>query len=46
MNYPFWMRIRGDGLSSGHATTASLNEVFMVEGGNIEFLKFLGLFTD
>ena len=38
MNYPFWMRIRGDGLSSGHATTASLNEVFMVEGGNIEIL--------
>ncbi|MBL94939.1 MAG: hypothetical protein CMF70_06510 [Magnetovibrio sp.] len=38
MNYPFWMRIREGGLSSAHATTASLNEVFFVEGGAIEIL--------
>ena len=34
--YPFWIRIRENGLSSDHPVTASLNEVFFVESGYFE----------
>ena len=34
--YPFWMRIRPNGLSDEHPITASLNEVFFVESGYFE----------
>jgi len=37
INFPFWMRIRRSGLGSNHPASASLNEVFMVEPGALEF---------
>ena len=36
MSFPFWMRIRGDGLSPLHPVTADLNEVMMVEPGSLD----------
>ncbi len=37
ISFPYWMRIRRSGLSSDHPTSASLNEVFMVEPGVLDF---------
>jgi len=48
LSYPFWMRIRGDGLSHSHPTTADLNELFLVEAGSLEIKdpgKSLALIT-
>jgi len=48
LSYPFWMRIRGDGLSHSHPTTADLNELFLVEPGSLEIKdpgKSLALIT-
>ena len=36
MSFPFWLRIREDGLSAAHPATADLNEIFMVEPGALE----------
>jgi len=37
-SYPYWMRIKSDGLAASHPTTASLNEVFIVESGSFKIL--------
>ena len=37
ISFPYWMRIRRSGLGSNHPASASLNEVFMVEPGALEF---------
>ena len=36
LSYPFWMRIRGGGLTQSHPTTANLDELFIVEPGSLE----------
>ena len=36
LSYPYWMRIRSQGLSSSHPATADLNEIFVVEAGALE----------
>jgi ABC-2 type transport system permease protein len=33
LDYPYWLRIRADGLSSAHAVTANLNELVFAEPG-------------
>ena len=39
IDYPFWLRIRSQGLSGSHPVTASLNEIFMVESGSFKISK-------
>lgn len=36
LSYPFWMRLREQGLSPDHPVSAALNEVFFVESGAFE----------
>ena len=33
LSFPYWMRLTGESLSTAHAVTAGLNEVFFVEAG-------------
>ena len=33
LSFPYWMRLTGESLSTAHAVTAALNEVFFVEPG-------------
>lgn len=35
MSYPYWLRLRAGSLSASHAVTASLNELFFVEPGEL-----------
>ena len=38
MSFPFWMRIGEKGISRSHPVSADLNEVFMVEPGELKLL--------
>ena len=38
LSFPYWMRVREEGISRTHPVTADLNEVFMVEPGEFELL--------
>ena len=39
MSYPYWMRLRAGSLSTSHDVTASLNEVFFIEPGELSLDK-------
>ena len=34
INYPYWLRVRRDALSTSHSTTADLNELLFAEAGH------------
>ena len=38
INYPYWLRIRRDALSTTHSTTADLNELLFAEAGHFTLL--------
>lgn len=38
LTYPYWMRIRKEGLSDSHPVTANLNEVFFAEAGSLSIV--------
>ncbi len=38
LSYPYWMRIRQDGLADTHPVTANLNEVFFAEAGSLSIV--------
>lgn len=38
LSYPYWLRIRQEGLADGHPVTANLNEVFFAEPGSLEIV--------
>lgn len=35
LSYPYWMRVRKEGLADAHPVTANLNEVFFAEAGSL-----------
>ena len=38
LSYPYWLRIRQDGLADAHPVTANLNEVFFAEPGALDIV--------
>ena len=38
LTYPYWMRIRKEGLADTHPVTANLNEVFFAEAGSLSIV--------
>ncbi len=38
LTYPYWMRVRKEGLANTHPVTANLNEVFFAEAGSLSIV--------